>query len=157
MVQEELQQLTHQLDHSDSLYVRQPGEESISPGPSGPIQLKNRLKSLKNEFTDLIGELRRRSSIVEGMTLSFEVSSRSFCFRKFQLWLLSTSTILSNSSWIIVFGTFLADYFLKNLVNIRITDVIEKIVHLIGYAKWIHLNTKYIQYRYRVLERLDNW
>jgi len=46
---------------------------SMDLSPAGQIELQNRLKSLKNEFAQLIGELRRRSSIVEGIAMSFEV------------------------------------------------------------------------------------
>ena len=44
-------------------------------GATGPtsLDLQQRLKSLKQEFSELIGELRRRSSIVEGIAMSFEV------------------------------------------------------------------------------------
>lgn len=46
---------------------------SMELSPAGQVELQNRLKSLKNEFAQLIGELRRRSSIVEGIAMSFEV------------------------------------------------------------------------------------
>lgn len=45
---------------------------------AGQMELQNRLQSLKIEFAQLIGELRRRSSIVEGIAMSFEVKFQSF-------------------------------------------------------------------------------
>jgi len=94
VVQEELQQLSHQLDTRDdrdsgpsmalpftsvnSEDIRS-SEESLEGGnmasltPAGQAHLRTRLKTLKNEFNELIGELRRRSSIVEGVPMSFEV------------------------------------------------------------------------------------
>jgi hypothetical protein len=95
VVQEELQQLSHRLDTEHEIRmddVGQPGpltsvssedvrssEESLEIGvvsslsPAGQAHLRTRLKTLKNEFNELIGELRRRSSIVEGVPMSFEV------------------------------------------------------------------------------------
>lgn len=92
VVQEELQQLSHRLDTPKMGVVLSAGsdageenlhssdDESLGGGvsmssrsPADQAQLRTRLKTLKTEFSELIGELRRRSSIVEGVPMSFEV------------------------------------------------------------------------------------
>ncbi|CAG7728548.1 unnamed protein product [Allacma fusca] len=83
VVQEELQQLSHRLDWAEGQDDRSVGEaSSLQLSPGGHSELRTRLKSLKNEFTELIGELRRRSSIVEGVTISFEDEEMEEEFRK---------------------------------------------------------------------------
>lgn len=90
VVQEELQQLSHRLDvpppalgvggEAQEENLRS-SEESLGGGvpplsSNGQAQLRTRMKTLKTEFSELIGELRRRSSIVEGVPMSFEVRKR---------------------------------------------------------------------------------
>lgn len=84
VVQEELQELSHRLDSPPTKLgvsigvgpeedLHSSEDESLGGG-AGQAQLRTRLKTLKTEYSELIGELRRRSSIVEGVPMSFEVS-----------------------------------------------------------------------------------
>ncbi|OXA59179.1 putative diacylglycerol O-acyltransferase tgs1 [Folsomia candida] len=101
VVQEELQQLSHRLDTPKMGVVLSAGsdageenlhssdDESLGGGvsmssrsPADQAQLRTRLKTLKTEFSELIGELRRRSSIVEGVPMSFEDEECEDDYRK---------------------------------------------------------------------------
>lgn len=73
VVQEELQELSHRLDTPPLSGQEELDQEELAAG--GQAQLRTRMRTLKSEFTELMGELRRRSSIVEGVPMSFEVRS----------------------------------------------------------------------------------
>jgi len=88
-VQEELQHLSQQLEpedqeEGDPLSEREEEEEEdfseastsllATRGSPTHVHLRSRMKSLQTEFVDLMGELRRRSSIIDGLPVSFEVS-----------------------------------------------------------------------------------
>ncbi|CAL8120121.1 unnamed protein product [Orchesella dallaii] len=85
-------------DSSASTAVSNNTDEPLELSNAGQVELHNRLKSLKTEFAELIGELRRRSSIVEGITLSFEDEETEEEYRKPRKRALSVVSMTRRSS-----------------------------------------------------------